>query len=86
MQIQISWLLQKPADLEIHCLLRQGMSCSAREGLKSYANGADSDKILQTDQGLYCLPRLGQFLDAVTGKLTFKLYDKYDRVLKCPNS
>ena len=34
MQIQISVLLQKPTDLDLHCLLRQGMSCSAREGLK----------------------------------------------------
>ena len=34
MQIKISWLLQKPTDLDLHCLLRQGMSCSAREGLK----------------------------------------------------
>ena len=34
MQIQISWLLQKPTDLDLHCLLRQGMSCSAREELK----------------------------------------------------
>ena len=34
MQIQISWLLQKPTDLDLHCLLRQGMSCSGREGLR----------------------------------------------------
>ena len=34
MQIQISWLLQKSTDLDLHCLLTQGMSCSAREGLK----------------------------------------------------
>ena len=33
MLIQIGWLLQKPTDLDLHCLLRQGMSCSAREGL-----------------------------------------------------
>ena len=26
--------VQKPTDLDLHCLLRQGMSCSAREGLK----------------------------------------------------
>ena len=32
-QIQVSWLLQKPPDLDLHCLLRQGMTCSAREGL-----------------------------------------------------
>ena len=25
--------LKKPTDLDLHCLLRQGMSCSAREGL-----------------------------------------------------
>ena len=37
MQIQISWLLQKPTDLDLHCLLRQGMSCSARGGLKADA-------------------------------------------------
>ena len=29
------WL--KPTDLDLHCLLRQGMSCSAREGLKREA-------------------------------------------------
>ena len=33
-QIQISWLLQKPTDLDLHCLQSQGMSCSAWEGLK----------------------------------------------------
>ena len=33
MQIQISWLLQKPADVDLHWLLRQGLSCSARIGL-----------------------------------------------------
>ena len=33
MQIQISWLRQKPTDLDLYCLLRQGMSCLAREGL-----------------------------------------------------
>ena len=27
-QIQIGWLLQKPTDLDLHFLLRQGMSCS----------------------------------------------------------
>ena len=28
-------LVQKPTDLDLQCLLRQGMSCSAREGLNS---------------------------------------------------
>ena len=26
MQIQISWLLKKPTDLDLHCLQRQGIS------------------------------------------------------------
>ena len=26
MQIQISWLLQKPTDLDLHCLQMQGIS------------------------------------------------------------
>ena len=34
MASEISWLIQKPTDLDLHCLLRQGMSRSAREGLK----------------------------------------------------
>ena len=25
---------QKPSDLDLHCLPRQGMPCSAREGLR----------------------------------------------------
>ena len=38
-------LVSSEADLDLHCLLRQGMSCSAREGLslincaKQYSNG-----------------------------------------------
>ena len=30
MQIQISWLLQKPTDLDLHCLQRQGLSGFSR--------------------------------------------------------
>ena len=43
MQIQISWLLQKPTDLDLHCLLKQVMSCSAREGLEiSYKDSSNN--------------------------------------------
>ena len=34
MQIQISWLLQKPTDLDLHCLQRQGISRFSRTGDK----------------------------------------------------
>ena len=34
-QIQISWLLQKPTYLDLHCLLKQGMTCLEREAFKT---------------------------------------------------
>ena len=34
MQIQISWLLQKPTDLDLHCLQRQGISGFSRTRVK----------------------------------------------------
>ena len=34
MQIQISWLLQKPNDLDLHCLLRQGISGFSKTRVK----------------------------------------------------
>ena len=33
-QIQISWLLQKPTDLDLHCLQRQGISGFSMTGVK----------------------------------------------------
>ena len=38
-QIQISWLLQKPTDLDLHCLQRQGIyPVSAGQGLNAIKN------------------------------------------------
>ena len=34
MKIQISWLLQKPTDLDLHCLQRQGISGFSRTRVK----------------------------------------------------
>ena len=34
---------QKPPDLDPHCLLRQGMSCSAKEGLELTNLGKPKD-------------------------------------------
>ena len=34
MQIQISWLLQKPTDLDLHCLQMQGISGFSRTRVK----------------------------------------------------
>ena len=33
-QIQISWLLQKPTDLDLHCLQKQGISGFSRTRVK----------------------------------------------------
>ena len=38
MQIQISWLLQKPTDLDLYCLQRQGISRFSRTRVKSLEN------------------------------------------------
>ena len=35
-QIQISWLLQKPTDLDLHCLQRQGISGFSRTRVKMH--------------------------------------------------
>ena len=32
-QIQISWFLKKPTDLDLHCSQRQGISGSSRTGI-----------------------------------------------------
>ena len=34
-QIQISWLLQKPTDLDLQCLQRQGISGFSRTRIKA---------------------------------------------------
>ena len=34
LQIQISWLLQKPTDLDLHCLQRKGISRFSRSRVK----------------------------------------------------
>ena len=36
MQIQINWLLQKPTDLDLHCLQRQGISGFSRTRVSLY--------------------------------------------------
>ena len=38
MQIQISWLVQKPTDLNLHCLQRQGISGFSRTSVKMLFN------------------------------------------------
>ena len=56
-QIQISWLLQKPIDLDLHCLQKQSISGVSRTRVKflsRMANSIDPDQE-QSDLGLHCL-------------------------------
>ena len=39
MQIQISWLLQKPTDLDLHCLQWQGISGFSRTRVNELVSG-----------------------------------------------
>ena len=45
-QIQISWLFQKPTDLDLHCLQRQGLSGFSRTRVK--VNGSNLDLVVET--------------------------------------
>ena len=69
-------LLQKSTDLDLHCLLRQGMSCSAREGLICmYAANilqACSDTALHT--GGYCRIKMLCMLGKVFSRLHFEIF------------
>ena len=40
--------LQKPTDLDLHCLLRQGMSCLAKEGLKTAISKCQVQLLVRT--------------------------------------
>ena len=53
MQIQISWLLRKPTDLDLHCLLRQGISGFSRTRVK---NKFMLDAGVQRDDFIRSLP------------------------------
>ena len=60
MQIQISWLLKKPTDLDLHCLQRQGISRFSRTMVKicpAFANSTDTDQLAKkpTDLDMHCL-------------------------------
>ena len=53
--------LQKPTDLDLHCLLRQGMTCFAREGLKEFVEQYGLS--LETKRGVNFLPSKQNFTD-----------------------
>ena len=45
-QIQISWLLQKPSDLDLHCLQRQGISGFSRTWVMGLNPTGDSIQLM----------------------------------------
>ena len=60
-QIQISWFLQKPTDLDLYCLQRQDISGFSRTRVNKFAewmaNSVDPDQMLHfsmSDLALHC--------------------------------
>ena len=60
-QIQISWLLKKPTDLDLHCLQRQGISRFSRTRVKIIVKDNNHWKLLEGMQekesvmGVWCV-------------------------------
>ena len=86
MQIQISWLLQKPADLDLHCLQRQGISGFSRTRVnghyyKTLHNG-QNDYLLQP---LFWLVGLRDYMskENVCEHIFFTFRNKAANVLVC---
>ena len=53
MQIQISWLLQKPTDLDLHCLQRQDISRFSRTRVNNLAKLKKWTEYIATDKRGY---------------------------------
>ena len=51
-QIQISWLLKKPADLDIHCLQRKGISGLSRIRVKGHRYTLKGDNCQNSEKRL----------------------------------
>ena len=96
MQIQISWLLQKPTDLDLHCLQRQGISGFSRTRrfkVKRQAKNVSQSDVIRTVsigadrlgkqiwQCLQCLPCL-----AYSKMDLFKCWEKNDKEVSCEKS
>ena len=45
MQIQISWLFQKPTDLDLHCFQRQGISGFSRTSVNVLSQDLKCEKL-----------------------------------------
>ena len=59
MQIQISWLLQKPTDLDLHCLQRQGISGFSRTRVNklSYIMWMKFPLLVAVNVPKFCTPK-----------------------------
>ena len=57
LQIQISWFLQKPTDLDLHCLQRQGISGFSRTRVYT-SSKVKSNKTISVQYYLICMGRI----------------------------
>ena len=63
MQIQISWVLQKPTDLDLHCLQRQGTSGFSRtmvNTLRTFSANFTRETTFVSSCLLFCSPTLSE--------------------------
>ena len=65
-QIQISWLLKKPTDLDLHCLQKQGIYRFSRTRVNSAAVHQYCHILLHVWTDISCPRDMAQYLDIKT--------------------
>ena len=70
-QIQISWLLQKPTDLDLHCLQRQGISRLSRTRVNMKKQDMEAWK---GQQALFKLGMLGKTFSRWNFEMFFLIF------------
>ena len=87
MQIQISWLLQKPSDLDIHCLQRQGISGLSRTRVKTVLNESCSGvAFLRSQDNILCGTRISLVMACVNEYSFLSHLSHCDKVSFCDHT
>ena len=66
MQIQISWLLQKPTDLDLHCLQRQSISGFSRTRVNAKHVGKNFSRHFEMFFLFFPVDRIQHFMQIVS--------------------
>ena len=82
MQIQIGWLLQKPTDLDLHCLQKQGISGFSRTRVKLIAFEMNWGTAFPTKLQLYPM-KAQKFAFHLRGRFFFFLVNPFSEGTCC---